>query len=284
MPLAHPLEKRPWPWRRFSYLGLLLVLASTIFGAASSPPQQQPPPAAQIRPMEPSGPAQAVAAPMDEALRLIGEAQQAYRGVRDYTCHFIKRERVNGRLQQEHTILLKVRTQPFSVDMVWLAPRALEGQEACYVAGRNGGNMRVRPSGLVGALGFRTIDVNDERAQRTSRHPITEAGIGFLIDEFAAGWQRERQWGQTEVQLAEYEFDHHRCVRVVMTHPLGGPPAGRYQHYRDVVFFDMQTHLPLRMEAYDWPHRPGDNGDLLEMYSYTGLRLNVGLGDEVFNH
>jgi hypothetical protein len=51
-----------------------------------------------------------------------------------------------------------------------------------------------------------------------------------------------------------------------------------------VVYFDKQTHLPLIMEAYDWPRRPGDTGDPLEKYSYAGLRLNVGLGDEVFNH
>jgi hypothetical protein len=38
------------------------------------------------------------------------------------------------------------------------------------------------------------------------------------------------------------------------------------------------------MEAYDWPRRAGDPGELVESYSYASLRLNVGLRAEVFNH
>jgi hypothetical protein len=285
MPLTHhPEGNRRWPWRRFSHFGLLLLLGVTVIGAAREPPAQTVPSLPPMQPTETGAPAAAVVGSMDEALRLIGEARQAYRGVRDYTCRMIKRERVNGRLQPENVILLAVRTDPFSVDMRWQLPQALAGQEACYVAGRYDGKMRARAKGLLGAVGFLTLDVNDPKARANSRHPITDAGIGHLIDEFAVGWEQEQRWGQTTVLgPKEYVFDGRHCLRVEMTHPPGAP-AGRYQHYRDVVYFDKQTHLPVRMEAYDWPRRPGDTGDLLEMYSYAGLRPNVGLGDEIFNH
>jgi hypothetical protein len=284
---AHPQGNRRWPWRRFSYLGLLLLLGIVLVSAASDPPAKSPSPPPQVQPVEATMPGPSAPASMDEALRLIGEARRAYQGVRDYTCQMIKQERLNGRLQPPHTILLSVRTNPFSVFMHWLAPSGLRGLETCYVAGRNNGMLRAHPRGVAGVFGFFSLAVNDPRAFETTRHPITDVGIGHLIDEFAAGWEQERRWGQTDVQLAEYDFDHRRCVRVVMTHPLGAR-AGQYQHYRDVVYFDKQTHLPILMEAYDWP-RPGEPAEppekyLLEKYIYAGLKLNVGLGDEVFNH
>jgi hypothetical protein len=219
---------------------------------------------------------------MDEPLRLIEMARQAYQGVRDYQCRMVKQERIDGRLQPRTTMAMWVRTEPFSVYFRWEEPRTLAGQEACYVAGRNNGKMRARGKGLLGAVGFITLDINDPKVRANSRHAITEAGIGHLIEEFAPGWERERQWNQTQVRLAEYEYDGRRCVRVETIH--ADTPRGRFRHYRDVVYFDKETHLPVRMEAYDWPHRPGEAGDLLEMYSYAALRLNVGLGDEVFNH
>jgi negative regulator of sigma E activity len=58
-----------------------------------------------------------------------------------------------------------------------------------------------------------------------------------------------------------------------------------FYSYRSVVYFDKQTHLPVRVETYYWP-KPGTNpnGELMESYSYINMRVNVGLGDESFNY
>jgi hypothetical protein len=179
-------------------------------------------------------------------------------------------------------MLMQVRTRPFAVYFRWQEPGSLAGQEACYVAGANGGKMRARPAGLLGAVGFVSLDPNDPRARQASRHAITEAGLGHLIDQFASGWEQERRWGQSVVKVATYEYDGRRCTRVEVAHPAN--PNRAFQHFRDVVFFDQETHLPIRMEAYDWPGRPGTAGELLETYSYVGLRLNIGIPEEVFHH
>jgi hypothetical protein len=194
----------------------------------------------------------------------------------------VKHERIDGKLQPQATMLMYVRTQPFSVYFRWLEPRSLAGQEVCYVAGRNSDQMRVRPKGLLGAVGFVTVDPNDPRAKAMSRHSIREAGIGNLIAQFDAGWRQEREWGLTQVKVGEYEYDHRRCIRIEAIHPADAP-SGRFLHFRDVVYFDKMTQLPIRMEAYGGPRHPGEGGDLLEVYSYAGLRLNVGIGDDVFN-
>jgi hypothetical protein len=251
-------------------LALLLVL---LLGAGQVVPQNG---ATGPAPGAPEG-------PLDLPLRLIAEARQAYAGVRDYSCLFVKREQLHGQLQPENLIVMKVRTQPFSVYLRWLKPNTVAGQEVCYVAGKNDGMMRVHSRGLLGAVGFVSLDPQDPRAQENSRHTITEAGIGNLIDRFSQRWEMERGLNRTLVRTAEYDYNKRRCVRVETTHP--DTAGNRFLFYRSVVYFDKETHLPIRVENYDWPRLGGDpNGALVESYSYADLRLNVGVSDATFNH
>jgi hypothetical protein len=216
-------------------------------------------------------------------LRLLGEAQQSYQKVSDYSCVFIKREIIDGQLQPENVVSMKVRSRPFSVYMYWLRPNQLNGQEACYVEGRNNGMMRAHSTGLLGRVGFVSIPPDDPRALKNSRHTITEAGIGNLIGKLAQRWQLENQLNKTVVQIADYEYDKKRCTRVDTLHPEN--PGNQFLFYRTIVYFDQQTHLPIRIENYDWPRTPGDrSGALAESYSYADLRLNVGLPEQTFDH
>ena len=250
-------------------LGFLASVAS-----AAVPPVAAPPVPVESRPAKES--------PLDEPLRLLTQARKAYAEIEDYTCTLIKRERLEGQTTPTESVLvMAVRSNPFSVSLRWQEPRELIGQEVCYVEGKNNGRMRVRSAGALGALGFVSIDPNDARARKTSRHCITEAGLGNLIERYAQGWEEERRLNQTTVQVATYEFNKRRCVRVETIHPP--KDDGRFAYYRNVVYFDKETHLPVRVECYDWPHYDGDKGEAIEVYSYVNLRTNVGLGDVHFN-
>ena len=219
---------------------------------------------------------------MDEPLRLLADANAAFANVTDYTCTLVKKKRINGELTPDHVIDLSVRNEPFSVYMRWLGPRDKNGQEACYVAGRQDGKMRVKSSGLLGAVGFVSIDPTN-RALKTSRHAITEAGIGNLLRRFSGRWEIERKLNVTQVKIGEYDYNKRRCVRVETIHPTN--PDNQFLCYRTVLYFDKENHLPIRVEAYDWPTAEGDvKGPLVEVANYTNLRLNVGLGDDTFNH
>jgi hypothetical protein len=220
---------------------------------------------------------------LDVPLQLIAEARRSYQGVRDYACLFIKRERLRGQLQPENMIDMKVRTQPFSVYLRWLKPVATAGQEVCYVAGRNNGMMRVHSSGILGTVGFINMDPRDPRALETSRHSITEAGIGNLIERYGQGWDLERRLNRTQVRIQEYEYNRRRCTRVETIH---ADSAGQQiPFYRSIVYFDKEHHLPVRVENYDWPRQAADPaGGLVESYSYVNLNLNAGLSDAVFAH
>jgi hypothetical protein len=251
----------------------LMLVAGTL---ASAPPQQGSAPVQQ--------PARQFAVnPMEVPLRLIADAHQSYERITDYSCLFIKREVLNRQLQPENLIAMKVRTQPFSVYMHWYSPSNLAGQEVCYVTGRNNGMMRVHSTRLLAPSGFMSMAPNDPRALENSRHTINEAGIGHLIERLAHSWQIENQLNRTQVQVAEYEYDKKRCTRVETVHPSSG--VRQTQFYRTVVYFDQGTHLPIRIENYDWPRTPGDRtGTLVECYSYAELRLNIGISEQTFNH
>jgi hypothetical protein len=219
--------------------------------------------------------------PLDEPLRLIAAARAKYARVQDYTCTFIKREKLGDELGPPNVMFMKVRATPFSVGFHWLEPKELTGQEVYYVAGKNDGKMRARGAGLLGRIGYVSLPTDDARARKASRHSITEAGIGNLIERFGKGWAAERGQSRSVVKVGTYTYAKRRCTRVEVTHP--GKPDGKCAYYRSLVYFDRETALPIRVENYDWPKDLGGSGDLLEMYCYVGLRLNPGLAADAFD-
>jgi hypothetical protein len=262
---------------RLGLLGLVSLLALAALVAANPPMPSVLP--VQPRPLNPDG-----TTVMDEPLRLMAAARQTYQNVQDYTCTLIKRERLRGQLQADQVVTMRVRTQPFSVYLHWDEPRSMAGQEACYVTGKNNGMMRVHSTGLVGAIGgWVTLDPRDPRVMEHSRHSITEAGIGNLIERYGARWEEERKLNVTDVRVANFVYNNRPCRRVELVHP----PGGQFTYYRSILYFDNETHLPVRVENYDWPRAGRGNaadGELVEVYSYINMRANVGLRDDAFDY
>ena len=218
---------------------------------------------------------------MDQAIRLLTEARLSFQRIHDYECRLVKRERVNGVLLQESLMIMRVREKPFSIYLRCESPSSDKGLEVCYVAGRNGGMMRVHPTGVVGILGFFTVDPHDPRVFEKSRHCITEAGIGNLLENTACYWEMERRLGKTLVRIADDELGGRACTRIETIHP--DRSAGSFYGYRCLLWLDKVTHLPLGTETYGWPRAGGaDEGDLLESYRFLEIRCNVGLGEAQF--
>jgi hypothetical protein len=286
--LPHPFDMLTTPpnfvrrQRLLWFIGLAAVLVLLV--ASNSFPQAPSGPVTRTTvPPQAAPPNTGNASVMEEPLRLIAEANKAYQEVRDYTCVLIKKERMHGQMQPENVITMKVRCQPFSVYLRWQQPKATAGQEACYVAGKNDGKMRVHSTGLLGVAGWVSLDPSDERAKKSSNHAITEAGIGNLLTRFGKRWEIEKNLNLTRVRIGDYEYNKRRCLRVETIHPDNR--SGQFATYRSVLYFDKETHLPIRVEAYDWPKAGGSaEGELMEVYSYINMKLNVGLGEDTFNY
>lgn len=207
---------------------------------------------------------------------LLDDARKKLQDVQDYSCVFIKQERIQGKLHQEQTARMMVRAKPFSVWMKYTAPIEVSGQEVCYVDGKNDGKMRVKGAGLKGALGFLSLAVDDPRAMAQSRHTINEAGIAALVEQLTK-LTGTVDGVKPKLTVAEYQFQGEKCHRVEAM--LAEPTKSIH---RVVVYFDKTNSLPIRFEAYDRGADKNTPGEMLECYTYTQLKLNAGVPEGTF--
>ena len=218
--------------------------------------------------------------PLDVPLALARRSQAAYRKVRDYTAVFVKQERIDGKLSKPNYTLLKFRKKPFSVYMQWLRPH--DGREVIYVHGRHDGKLIAHETGLKEAVvGTVELEPTSRRALKDSRRPVTQAGIGHIIDEMLTTWERERRYGEIDVKLFKNaKVGGRQCVCIQVYHPV---PRREFQYCLSRVYIDEELKLPIRFEGYDWPRRHGRQPELVEAYTYTKLKLNPGMSEQDFD-
>jgi hypothetical protein len=220
---------------------------------------------------------------LDQPIALLGQTRAELGRIADYECTLVKVERVEGKLLPEQVITMRARMRPYSVYLRFESPGSMRGQEVCYVAGRNKGLMRVHPAGWRRIVGFVSLDIHDSRAFEDNRHVITEAAIWPIMDATARYWEMERRVNKTAVRIEDRQFRGRPCTWIETTHP--DRAAAAFYAYRCVLCIDKESHLPVRIEAYDWPRPNGPpEGDLLECYSYLNWRTNIGLSDKAFDY
>jgi hypothetical protein len=247
---------------------------------ASTGPRDRVPDGGRSAPAAEEVAAPVEADPIASAKAAVAACKARFETVRDYTCTFIKRERINGRLSAYEVMTMKARTSPSSVYFKFRQPNA--GREAIYVHGRNNGKAIVHDVGLGRLVaGTLHLDPGSRRAMDGNRHPITEAGIGFMIDTVLEGWHREMNPLDTVVTIRERVLVNKRpSTMIICSHPQRAP---HFVFHEVRLYIDSELGLPLRFEAYDWPRREGEAPPLVEEYTYTDVQLNVGLSDHDFD-
>lgn len=214
--------------------------------------------------------------PMDHAdvLSLMNEMKQAYSRVNDYTATFVKRERVKGRLRPREVMSIKF-AAPFKIYTRWTQGKH-EGQELIYAQGWNGGKIRAH----AGSFPDITVDLDPEGslATRGQRHPITDFGLGIMIDLLArdvmlAGARPQDTVTYLDLGTSKIAGATVRCIEATT------PPArwSPYYAHKARICISTQTHMPVRVLIWD------RDDHLLEDYTYKKIRLNVGLTDLDFS-
>lgn len=221
-----------------------------------------------------------LADPVVAAKRAMALCQIRFGEVEDYTCTFTKRERIDGKLGEPHVMVMKARSSPRSIYFRFVKPK--KGREAIYVAGRHKGHVLAHDVGLFKVIaGSMLLDPAGETAMEGCRHPITEAGIGSLIDTVTREWERELTPDESRVEIdPDLMIGTRRCTLIETVHP------GRrsdFLFHKVRLYIDHDLGLPVRFEAYDWPARSGAAPPLVEEYAYTDLKVNVGLSDHDFD-
>ncbi|MEJ7636717.1 MAG: DUF1571 domain-containing protein [Singulisphaera sp.] len=154
--------------------------------------------------------------------------------------------------------------------------------ERPFIKGRHDGRVLAHDVGLGKWIaGTMRLDPQGSMAMGASRHPITDAGIGPLIETVAQRWADELTPDESLVTFhAAVLIDNRPCMMIESIHPRRQPG---FLFHKVKLYIDRELGLPTRFEAYDWPRHEGASPELVEEYSYRAVRTDVGLRDEDFD-
>ncbi len=218
---------------------------------------------------------------IERAKAMVAECRSRYATLQDYRCVFYKRERMpSGRMTPLAIMQMKARTSPRSIYFKFLKPHA--GREAIWVDGTNDGKVVVHDVGLGKLLaGTLHLDPTSRMAMADSRHPITEAGLGHLIQTVTERWDAEMRAGET---LVAFHHDavvgDRECTMIESIHPSFD---AAYNFHKVKLYIDQDLKLPIRFEAYDWPAEAGAEAPLVEEYTYLNFQADPGLDAAEFD-
>lgn len=211
--------------------------------------------------------------------------------IRDYTCTLTRRERVDGRVIDHETMFVKIRhpqkrgervIEPFSVYVRFLGPERVKGREVIYVEGQNDGRIIVRNGGTRFAHITTALMPDSPAAMQHTRYPITEIGMLNLTRRLIENGERELNEQACQVKLVRGAKVNGRPCTVIQVAHTARQSSLQYKTAR--ILIDDELVLPIHYSAYDWPQKAGDAPVLLEEYTYTDVKLNVGLTDWDFDH
>lgn len=195
----------------------------------------------------------------------------AYAHVHDYTCTYDKVERAidNGELQ---VIRLYFR-KPLDVKLEWLSRNGKVEQIAVYRQGMNDGKLLARRTGGIASwLGTLKLDPTSGRALEDSRHPITEVGIGHIIETVA----HDTASGRASMAPPVDDAVDGRPVYRFDVESRNGALFGVAGASRAAIWVDRDLKLPVKVEIRDAA------GGLVERHQFSDIRINAGLTDQVF--
>src|SRR5712691_200529 len=181
----------------------------------------------------------------EDLASLLFGMEAAYTLVQSYTARFVRQEVVDGSLR----------------------PREEAQREILFVPGRNDNRMLVREPGLFASLATIVMTPDSPRVLRESRHPVTDIGIGQLIELILDNARRASAAGELTVRddgTAPGADGLERRLEVILPRER---EKGYYCH-RFAASLSTDSGLPVRAIIYDWDDR------MVADYAYRELRLN----------
>jgi hypothetical protein len=245
--------------------------AGVALAQAASPAPAAPPPAAAVDPVA-------------RLHALYRQAADEYAGLTSYIVRLRRREQVQGKDKPEEILLFKFRKQPFSVYFKWLGKEG-QGREVIYVQGRFENKIHTRLAAgdvpLMPAGGRIALAPDSALVRSSSRHPISEAGIGGSLDHLSE-LLRALDQGDNRLGTLRYlgpikrpEFDT-PCETVEEMIPPGQNPA-LPQGGRRLWAFHPERHLPTLIILYN------ETGHEVEYYCFDRWQYPVALDDLDFD-
>jgi len=218
--------------------------------------------------------------PLIAAIDIVRSSREALESVDDYEATLTKRELVGGTLVAQ-SMHMKFREEPFSVYLHFLGENM--GREVMFVKGRYQNQILAHegPGSVKSLFGTVSLSPNSTEVQSESRHVITEIGLRNMLDALMERWENESRYGECEVKYYhEAKLGDVPCLAIECTHPQ---PRRQFPFHMTRLFIERQRNIPIRIENHGFPRVPGAPPPLIEEYTYTNLKVNVGLADRDFD-
>lgn len=203
---------------------------------------------------------------------LLQRSMAAYEAARDYQAIFYKQEISGEKMGPKEQIFLKFE-KPFKIYMGWMNTHK-QGLQVLYERGRHDGKLAIHKPGLL--LGLAPVIFLDQNSpwvkEGSESYDIEDAGIGSFLYDFAEMCAR----GAEEKKLS-VKMDTSKGSEVFdVSFPGSKKEDKGFFSYRVVVQFDDDSHLPVKMDLYDWDNKPTG------YYAYENLKVDSGLNDPEF--
>ncbi len=206
-----------------------------------------------------------------ELEQILQRCKMKYSNVNDYTAMLHKKELVEDRILEDRNIIFKF-MKPQHFYMKWIEGDG-EGTETLYVEGKYDNELVVHLGKFLGLFTI-TIDPFGKWAMENNRHPITEAGMGHIINIMEDNYKKAVNDSDSQIIIIGDTLVNNRTMYLVKTiFPLHKDYYGNIIY----IYFDNENYLPVKFTVYGWKN------ELLEDYFFDNLKLNVGLTEEDFD-
>jgi hypothetical protein len=191
--------------------------------------------------------------------------------VKGYTCTFVKKERIDGKLYppgKDDYEIIKVacREQPFSVFFQWVKKGKLASR-ALYVQGENDDKILARP--FITLLPIMAKALDDPQAKKSGRYSMAEFGMGLAIKRTVKAMQAAQARGELhlryEGEFRVKEVGDKICYKFIRTpyEPLEEDALNEL-----TIYIDKDTWLQVGSILRD-PHE-----NLLAEYFFRDIEIN----------
>jgi hypothetical protein len=190
-----------------------------------------------------------------------------YSTIQDYTCVFHKIEQVDNELIEEKDILYKF-MKPLCCYLKWPS-----GSEAIYVQGKYNDKLKFHSGNIFGFIVF-SLDPRGNLAMKDNRHSILESHIGHIIDIVETNFNRAKS---NKELISTFEGKEVIDGKETLLFKTVFPKSKNYYGHLIYIYIDNELYLPIKIAVYGWEM------ELLEMYHFSDIKINVGLSDIDFD-
>ncbi|NBB94820.1 MAG: DUF1571 domain-containing protein [Planctomycetes bacterium] len=201
--------------------------------------------------------------------------------ITNYTCTFLKHERLNGKLRDEQLMDVKFMAKPFSVAITWTQNPPL-ADKVLYIEGKwpnddGKSRMLVRPRGgftrmLTGGSLLKLPDGPD--AMKNTLRPVTLFGFRNTLQALLDVYEVAQKRGDLQQRFNGIsEVGGRKCLTLVRILP----ERDDYPARKTVTCIDIERMLPLKVLGDGWQTNDAGKHILLANYEYRDVTLNPGL-------